>query len=53
MRSSNATHTAAKSCTADKRGCTGVCSGYGTQPECPPLIVLAVLCGRAANVQAD
>jgi predicted metal-binding protein len=43
MRSSNATKTAASSCAANNRTCNGVCSGYGTQPECPPLIVLAVL----------
>jgi hypothetical protein len=42
MRPANATK-AANSCAANNRKCNGVCSGYRTQPECPPLIVLAIL----------
>jgi hypothetical protein len=30
-------------CAATNPHCNGVCSGYGTQTVCPPLIVLAVL----------
>jgi hypothetical protein len=35
--------TATSSCAAINPHCKSVCSGYGTQPDCPPLIVLAVL----------
>jgi predicted metal-binding protein len=50
MRSFNANKAAASSCAANNRTCNGVCSGYGTQPECPPLIVLAVLSTRASRL---
>ena len=33
----------AKTCAAANPRCKGICSGYGTQTACPPLIVLAVL----------
>ena len=35
--------TATSSCAATSPHCKSVCSGYGTQTVCPPLIVLAVL----------
>lgn len=35
--------TASNQCAATNPHCKGVCSGYGTQTICPPLIVLAVL----------
>jgi hypothetical protein len=35
--------TATNTCAATNPHCNGVCSGYGTQTVCPPLIVLAVL----------
>jgi hypothetical protein len=35
--------TAANTCAATNPHCKSVCSGYGTQNVCPPLIVLAVL----------
>jgi hypothetical protein len=35
--------TATNHCAATNPHCKGVCSGYGTQSVCPPLIVLAVL----------
>jgi hypothetical protein len=42
MRSMNATKVA-DSCVANNSNCNGVCTDYRTQPECPPLIVLAML----------
>jgi hypothetical protein len=50
MRSSNPTKAAAQSCAANNPTCSGVCSGYGTQRECPPLIVLAVLSAQTCRV---
>ncbi len=35
--------TATNNCAATNPHCKGICSGYGTQTVCPPLIVLAVL----------
>lgn len=52
MRSANATKAAA-SCAANNRNCNGVCSGYRTQPECPPLIVLAILARPANDGEID
>ena len=50
MRSANATKAAA-ACAANNSNCNGVCSGYRTQPECPPLIVLAILATPAEDEQ--
>jgi hypothetical protein len=51
MRSSTLPPNAAKSCGANNRSCNGICSGYGTRQDCPPLIVLAVLASSASSAE--
>lgn len=49
MQPENATN----NCAATHPHCKGVCSGYGSQAECPPLIVLAVLSQRRPDANAN
>ena len=49
MQAANATH----DCAATNPHCKGVCSGYGTQTVCPPLIVLAVLSQNRPDASAN
>ena len=47
------TASATNDCAATNPHCKGVCSGYGTQTVCPPLIVLAVLSQNRPDASAN
>ena len=49
MQAANATN----DCAATNPHCKGVCSGYGTQTVCPPLIVLEVLSQNRPDASAN